>query len=87
MPWPTRQRLGELGVLNRDRLKTKARKGWVANDDELKELLSETADVFVLAGMDGKPTEPENHRRCSPASSRAQSSSALPLTTCGTRSR
>jgi|GEM_PF-2553834 len=64
MPRLQRQRLRELGVVNRDRLKTRARKGWVAIDEELKELLSEKQEGFVLAGMDGKPMEPGNLRRC-----------------------
>jgi integrase len=64
MPRLQRQRLRELGVVNRDRLKTKARRGWVAIDEELKELLSEQKEGFVLAGMNGKAMEPGNLRRC-----------------------
>ena len=64
MPRLQRQRLRELGVVNRERLKTAKRKGWVAIDEELKQLLSERKEGFVLAGMDGRPMEPGNLRRC-----------------------
>jgi integrase len=58
-----RQRLRELGVVERDQLKTKARKAWVAVDDDLKAILSETKEGYILATSSDKPMEPANLRR------------------------
>jgi integrase/recombinase XerD len=63
MPKAQRQRLRSLGVIERERLKTKARKGWVAADDELKALMAEKKDGYVLSGIEGQPLEPGNLRR------------------------
>ncbi len=59
-----RQRLREIGVVERDQLKTKARKAWVAVDEELKEILSEKSSGYVLSTLSGtRPIEPSNIRR------------------------
>ncbi|MBC8064294.1 MAG: tyrosine-type recombinase/integrase [Chlorobia bacterium] len=58
-----RQRLRNLGVLERDRLKTKDRKAWVAIDEDLKTMLSEQKVGYVLETSRGGATEPSNLRR------------------------
>jgi len=59
-----RQRLREIGVIERDQLKTKARKAWVAVDEELKEILTQKSDGYILSTLSGtRPIEPSNIRR------------------------
>jgi integrase len=62
-PRRQRQRLRDLGVIERDQLKTKARKAWVAVDDELKAILAEQSEGWILGTSSGKPLEPSNIRR------------------------
>lgn len=59
-----RQRLRHVGVVERDRLKTKARKAWVAVDDELAALFREKDKGWFLDTERGTPMEPANLRRC-----------------------
>jgi integrase len=63
--WPKRQRqrLRKLKVLERERLKTKQRKGWVAIDEELQALLSERTSGYVLENDRGGAMETGNLRR------------------------
>jgi len=62
-PKRQRQRLRDLGVIEREQLKTKARKGWVAVDDELKAILAEKKSGWILETSKGTALEPGNIRR------------------------
>lgn len=62
-PRRPRQRLRDLGIIEREQLKTKARKGWVAVDDELKAILAEKSTGWILETSKGTALEPGNIRR------------------------
>lgn len=62
-PARQRQRLRELGILERTRLKTEDRRAWVALDDELCALLAEEKEGYIVVTETGKPMEPANLRR------------------------
>lgn len=62
--WPKkqRQRLRKLGVIERDPLKTSARKAWAAVDDELKAILSETSQGCIW-----RPRKANQWNPCQPS--------------------
>jgi len=63
LPKRQRQRLRNLKVLERERLKTKQRKAWVAVDEELQSLLAEFDNGYVLENDRGGAMETGNLRR------------------------